>query len=475
LRCRATRWSKPRFTDALVVFLVLAAIPSVAKAGQIKFWQLKEAAAAPVLVVGRVLSVQKGEGVADGSVAWTAETLAMTAKVQVLRSYPDSEHIAGDIEVHFLAYGPSVNQFVNGYPPPLPSFEAGRVEILPLQENKHPASDAWQLIADSGVDLIIPARAEISDSEQPAASERVFLDREIANVMSRGTPKEVAAIAGYLVHQHEDLTGELMPLVGPVIGDARERWAEIATNLLASAGIPRPSVADFLSDQVKMKDWPGREGLFLARTPLAKLKASPETDSLLIKTWIADSPLHDWGSANSLLEFGDNPVTTGTLRRALRDDVPGTSYIAWTLVRNGHRDTLPEAQARALKVVDRPDSDYTDLQGAAALLTEYGTDEQLKQLANLVRKYQSSNRKYYQMLWQYATSYGNPRETQVLAVVLRDRGIAFREVRYCDLAVGALERAVGQDFHQGAETLEEWNAAVSRALAWLATHGIPAG
>lgn len=475
MRSRATRWSKRRSTRALAAFLVLAAIPSGARAGFIKLWQLKEAAAAPVLVVGRVLSVQKGERVPEGSVTWTAETFAMTAKIQVLRSYPDSEHIVGEIDVHFLAYGPSVTQFVNGYPPPLPYLKPGRVEIFPLQDNKHPASEAWQLIADSGVDLTIPARAEMPDLEPTAATARVFLDREIANVMSRGTSEEVAAIAGYLVNQYEDLSGELMPLVGSAIGDDRERWAEIATNLLALTGIPRPSIADFLSDKANLKDWPGREGLFLARAPLAKLEASPETDALLIQTWIAEAPLHAWGSANSLLEFGDNPITTETLRQALGDDVAGTSYIAWTLVRNGHRDTLAEAQARALKVADRPDAGNEDLQAAAALLTEYGTDEQLKQLANLVRKYQSENREFYQMLWQYATSSGDPREVRVLAVVLRDRRVVFKEVRYCDLAVGALGRAVGQDFRAGAETLEERDAAVSRALAWLATHGIPAG
>ena len=77
---------------------------------------------------------------------------------------------------------------------------------------------------------------------------------------------------------------------------------------------------------------------------------------------------HAWGSANSLIEFVANPVTTETLRMALQNDVTGSSYIAWTLVRNGNRDVLPEALARALKVVDRPaGGDFTDLQGAAAL------------------------------------------------------------------------------------------------------------
>jgi hypothetical protein len=56
--------------------------------------------------------------------------------------------------------------------------------------------------------------------------------------------------------------------------------------------------------------------------------------------------------------------------------------------------------------------------------------------------------------------------------VLRDRRIVFGEFRYCDLAVGALERAVGQKFGAGADTQQERDAAVSGALAWLASQGI---
>ena len=72
-----------RARDFAILLLVLAALPAGAEAGSIRFWQLKEAAAAPVLVVGRVLNVQKGELVPEGSVTWKAETLAMTATVQV--------------------------------------------------------------------------------------------------------------------------------------------------------------------------------------------------------------------------------------------------------------------------------------------------------------------------------------------------------------------------------------------------------
>jgi hypothetical protein len=263
-----------------------------------------------------------------------------------------------------------------------------------------------------------------------------------------------------------------MPLLEPAIGEDRRRWAEVATNVLAAQGIPRPELAVLLAGKAEPKDWPLRPSLFLAQAALRKLKASPETDTLLIQTWIAEAPLHGWGSANSLVEYADHPVTTETLRQALDNDLSGSSYIALVLVRSGNRDILPNALVRALKVADRPDAAYDDLQGAAALLRDYGSDSQLKQLADLVWKYQAQDKNFYHLLWQYATEGGNAREARVLAVVLRDRRTVFDETRYCDIAAGVLEKAAGQHFGAGGKTLRERDDAVARALAWVKSQGL---
>jgi hypothetical protein len=91
----------------------------------------------------------------------------------------------------------------------------------------------------------------------------------------------------------------------------------------------------------------------------------------------------------------------------------------------------------------------------------------------LVRKYQTQDRKFYNVLWQYSTASDNPRAAGVLAVILHDRQIVFGESRVCDLAVGVLERATGQHFAAGGQTLAERDAAVSRALDWIKSQGIP--
>ncbi len=462
--------SKTRIARLLTLVVTLCA-SVCAGASLIKVWQLKETAAAPVLVVGSILAVQKGERVRDGSLPRTTETRAMTADVRVLRSYTSSgKPVAVDrLQLHFLGYDAEPGNF----PPQLPEIGPGQVLVLPLKDNKNPASEVWKLIADEGQDLTILSRAELTYSWPLPTTARGFIIREIANSLSRGTPREVTGAAHYLVGQQEDLTRELMPLLEPAIGKDTQRWAEVATSVLATTGIPRPSIAALLSGKAKPEQWRFEPSVFIAQAALRELGPSPETDDLLIKTLIADAPIHSWGSAGILLEYADNIVTTETLRRALIEDLPGSSYIAWTLARNGHRAVLQEALARALRVADRPDTDPVDLQGAAALLRDYGSDQQLQQLAELVRKYQGLNGDFYTVLWQYSTEADNPREVRVLAVVLRDRHIISGQTRVCDFAVGVLERATGQHFGAGGKTLAERDAALSRALAWLKAQGIP--
>src|SRR5271163_4391010 len=118
------------------------------KAGFIQFWQLKETAAAPVLVVGRVVSVVKTERAPEDTLRWKNETWRMTAEIAVLRSYSPKPFEIGRLRVNFLKYVPRPTQSVNGFPPALPDLEPGQVIILPLEKNKNPDVEPWQLMAD---------------------------------------------------------------------------------------------------------------------------------------------------------------------------------------------------------------------------------------------------------------------------------------------------------------------------------------
>jgi hypothetical protein len=454
--------------------LLLLPLPLSLHAGFLKEWQLKETASASVLVTGRIAAMHRNERVPEDQLSWKAETWSMTADVEVLRSFTASQMplASHQIQVHFLAYGPSVTMFVCCSPPPLPNIQPGETVILPLQENTSPASEPWRLMADSGMDITIPVRADAESEPAPPGSARAFLIRELANTFSRGTPAEIAALSGYLARKWEDLSGELMPLVEPAIGDNRQQWAEIATGLHAARGIPRPTVAELFSakPETLQKAGPLQGNLPLLWAALRKLQSSAETDDLLIRTWIANAPFNAWGSANSLVEYADRPVTTETLRQALRNDLRGSSYIAMVLANHGNTTILSDAVARAFRVVDDPTglgAGFDEVQGAAALLRDHGSDQDLMRLAAIVRKYQALDPKYYGVLWQYATGSDNPREITVLAVVLTDRRIASGGMRYCDYALGEFTRLRKERFDIAAASIPERDEAISRALAWI--------
>lgn len=225
--------------------------------------------------------------------------------------------------------------------------------------------------------------------------------------------------------------------------------------MIAAQSIPREPLATLFSDP----PLPLRGNLSIAREALRKLGASPQTEDLLIRTWIADAPFERMGRSQFT---GGIRCQPGNHRNAPASAADRCDRLI----------VLPDALARALKVADRPDGDGTDLQGAAALLRDYGSNCDLNQLASLMQKYQLRDKNFYHVLWQLATEDGNPREARVLAIVLRDRRIVFGNWRYCDYAVGVLDRATGQHFAAPDQPLEQRDEAVAKSLAWIKSQGL---
>ena len=446
----------------LAAVAILLATPALAPATITTVWQLSDLEKADVLVVGQVLSIEKSERAAQESEALHYEVWRMTANIHVLRSFKTGEPLSLDrIQLSFLQYAPTQTGFG---PPSLPEIEPGATLCLPLQKNDDP-SQPWKLLDKMGHDLTIPVTTDLPDSVPPPSNAHEFLLGELANVIVRGNRREVLDAGRYLRTEPGNTARELLPLVeSQVAKDDQDRWLDIATGLVTGGGTPRPTFAELRDPNAKI-DW-----ALIARTATQRLGDPAEADTRIIEKLLADAPINAWGAAMSLIEFGDHPVLIERLRQAVRNDVEGTSYIAWTLARNGHRAFLDDALARALRVCGRPGSNYTDLQGAAALLRDFGSDRQLDQLASLVRKYQTEDRTFYSVLWQYSTESDNPREVRVLSVVLNDRTQSHGELRVCDFALGLLERATGEHFSAG--TFSK-HAAIARARVWLDAHHIP--
>lgn len=432
------------------IALLWAAIPL--RATLVSFTPLSETAKAPVLVTGQVIAVEKSEPAAKESVELHYETWWMTVEIRVLRSNPP---IALDrIRLRFLQYAPNQG-FAS--PIPLPGIETGQTLVFPLRGNEDPFQP-WRLVADKGMTLTLPAHDELEESAPPANA-RAFLLRELANAIAHGTRSEIFAMSGYLQWQHPSIALELLSSIESQVGDDRDRWADIATGIIAGTGVPRPTFAELRSSQADTPPWAP-----IVRTALLKLGASPETDILLIQKLLANAPINAWGSAGVLIEFGDNPVLIESLRKALRDDVSGSCEIASALAHIGHTAVLDDALPRAVRVLSQPVR-TPELQGAASLLRDFGSDAQLQQLAALARKYETADRDFYSSLWQFSVDNEHPpRNARVLEVALGDRepikGI--NGMRVCDFAVGILARAVGEKFKD-----------VTAARAWLDAHHIP--
>ena len=456
---RAHSWA--RFLAAIAITLLTTASPGLAAIAGV--WGINALEKAPVLVVGQVISVEKSERATEEFATWHYEVWRMTADIRVLRSFKTGEPLSRDhIQLSFLQYAPA--QAMSS-PPPLPSIDPGATLVLPLQKNDDP-SQPWKLLDKTGRDLTIPATADFPDSVPLPSNAHAFLLGELANVIVGGNRSEVLAAGRYLRSEPGGTSRELLPLIeSQVAPNDQNRWLDIATGLVTGGGIPRPKFAELRDTAPKIPDW-----ALIARAATQKLGESQSADILIIEKLLADAPINAWGAAMSLIEFGDNPVLTQRLRQALSDDVEGTSYIAWTLARNGHKAFLDDALSRALRVCDRPTGNYTDLQGAAASLRDFGSDRQLDQLAALVRKYQTGDRTFYGVLWQYSTEADNPRETRVLSVVLNDRNPLHGDMRVCDFALGMLERATGEHFSANAQSKDD---AIARARAWLDAHHIP--
>jgi len=420
-------------------------------------WLLSDLEKAPLLITGQVVSIQKIEQAAKESETWGHEVWRMTANIRVLRSFKTGEPFAQDqIQLTFLQFAP--NQALLS-PPPLPNIEPGETLVLPLKQNDDPAKP-WALLDYQGAHLTIPAHAELTESHAGPGTAHAFILRELSNVIAHGTRREMFAMASYLRSQSGATARELLPAVElQVAPNDQVRWLDIATGLITGVGIPRPTFAELRNPEAKIPDW-----AVIPRTALLKIGDPLEADPPIIQQLLADAPINAWGSAMSLLEFGDHPALIAGLRQALRDDVSGSCYIAWTQAHRGYTAVLDDALPRALRVLSQPDR-TVDVQGAAALLRDFGSDQQLQQLAALARKYQTTDRDFYSSLWQFSVdSEHPPRNARVLDVVLSDyepvKGI--NGIRICDYASGILARAVGEEFRD-----------VAHARAWLDAHHIP--
>jgi len=416
---------------------------------------------APVLVVGRVLEVQLGSVVHEPYFSPYGEVLEATATVEVLRSRSSADDPANPgagqqilLRIYRYVDGPNPS---SGPSPSPPVVDERHTYVFPLR-----ARDGvlWHLAGDHG-DFAVQLATPQSLQDVAPPTSRDFLLDEAAGVIVRGTAMQVRDSARGL-HDFigDDEAADFFARLEAAIGTDAPRLARLEA--LYTFGQP-----NFGGPGGTSVDPP----LDVAKWASERLARSPQRARLLAETLIENMELAN--RAGPFLEAADQVILIPALRRALRERRVGALYLASELLRMNHPELLPDAMARAFEIADDPSLDGQELQMAGYLVGERGSESELRAYALLVRKYRDADPAFYSRLWQSASFEGAKNAGYVLAVVLEDQRIAFRDVRYADLAAGALQRQTGEDF--GVEyndpPLFARDRSIARAIAWLRLHG----
>lgn len=448
---------------------VAALVPllaATAHAGFIKSWSIGQLEQAPVLAVCAVEDVAKRGTVPAGTVRWSGsyQWHEATLRVERVHSNLPLAPVPGDrIIVRYVGFGDSLPGGISGSPI-WPVFEKGQRAVFPLSPPKE-RSGRWSLIAEEGINVTVPAIEREWRTADAPPTPREFIVTELINALANGSPGEQFAASAYM---RESFPPEAQRLLDAAIGNDDERWLAVAASIVSSLGIPRPSLAQVMSG-ANVKDLVRGPILVLLAHALQK-GAKREWPDRLITKLVDDAPVHAWGSATTLVQFKDSAVLIDRLRDALSRDQNGAVTIAWYLVRNEQRSVLPQALVAAQKLVMNPGPvNMSELQAASGLIRDYGDDAQFGALVVTLRRLKTADVEQYRKLFGSAAYSQNKREIQLAAVLIDDTREGFPPMRYCDIAVGVLQRLSGQDFGVVQNmTRPDWDHAISRARDWLA-------
>lgn len=392
--------SAQRFHWSLFIGLVALLPSSALEAGLClpHTWTLKEIADAPVLVTGRVVSLDRENGPHfTGDPKQSAPPQRMTAEVEVLRFTQQAAGAAPARRLKVRFTGRDGPDF-SFCPHELPELEPGQVLLLPLRGNLEGSSEPWQLIGAEGSGITTRVAEKMEEPAPAASDSRSFVIRELVNSFRRGDPFAVFTAASLVATQTDYLEPEFTAHLQRSIGSNNARWAQVLGNLLLS--YPRRP----------LPDWPDFKGFPLAQLALSRLPGTAAAETLVWQTLVADlpgfadEPYHPLFSYNSsfalhaaeryLSRYGNDSRFIEAVKAALREDRPGSSALAAVLIEEGQTVCLPEALVRAMKVVRRPAADGDDVMAAIRLLLRDGTEDQRGQLAALAGEFKSTNPDY---------------------------------------------------------------------------------
>jgi len=420
-----------------LALLVLIALSPALKAGlsMQRIWSLKEIADAPVLLVGRVVSLDPELGPhLWGNPKTSAPEKEMTAEVEVLRFYQRpaaADAVPGEhLKIRFIGVDGPVFSFT---PRDLPALEPGQVLLLPLRNKPRESSEPWQLVGEEGYGLTTRVAASMAEPALTSNDPRAFVIREVVNSLSHGDPIAILTAASLVARQAGYLEPELTSQLQSSIGSNSARWAQVLGNLLLNSRNVSLTVADVragkaepdekaaepapltekAAKRAKLQAEIRARGPNFKVLPLAQVALSNLPDAAHAETQVwqalladvpafADEPRYPLFSGNSsealgytlnyLARYRDDPAFINAVRTALREDRSGSLAIAGNMIGEGQKACLPDALARAMKVISRPTA--SDVFFAIMLVLTQGSDEQRRQYVAVAQEFKNTNPDY---------------------------------------------------------------------------------
>lgn len=440
--------------------------------GAPKAWQIQEIANAPILAVCTVRDVTARELVPPGITQWNGLGRYFEAKLFVNRVFRSPTRSASPqpqpnetITLRYISYEPRSSCCANGSPL-WPRLKAGDVALFPLTPSG--GSNSWNLLAEQGEDILVPALAAEWRTPDGPGSPRAFILHELANTLTRGNSAEQSRAASWLAGQREE-PAEIRPMLEALLGSNDDKWLQTATALLQFVGFPGLSVTDLMAGRAPV-------GLLDKTVPsmavwALKRGATRDYPNRLIPALIAR------GLYDPLREFRDSPVLDSEMTLALRRRAPESMLLALNFIRSGKTTFLGEALQAAAELAQKPASvpaeNSSALTFACKLIIDYGNEPQLDAVATSLRQFQNADEDQYRSLWRAIDGSENKRALPLDAIVITDRRILSRDVRFCDTAAGDISRLSGEAFYAGSEaSVAQRDEGIARAITWLKSNNL---
>ncbi|HEX4808262.1 MAG TPA: hypothetical protein VH325_05000 [Bryobacteraceae bacterium] len=396
-----------------MVFLVLAvsSAPATLKASfcMPRGWTLSDIADAPLLLVGRVVSLEMENGPHfTGDPKRSAPAQKMTAEVKVLRFTQKAGLAelpsAGTVYIRFVGRDGPDFSFC---PVALPELEPGQVLLLPLRANANASSEPLRLIGDDGYGMITRVAEQMAEPATPTGDMRAFIVRELINSFRRGDPISLYTASGLVAQQGDYLEPDLSIELERSLSADRGRWAQVLGNMLLLYPDGPKGIADVSSGATAS----GRfKGSGLVKLALRHLGGDNDAQAMVGRAILddipgfADEPYHELFSYNPnpalhaaeeyLLHHSDRAYLIENVRTGLREDRPGFLSMAWRLIYNGQNLLIANASEKATKVLRRPSANADDLMAAINLLLQYATGEQRREYAAIATGFKSTDADY---------------------------------------------------------------------------------